>query len=79
MNDTPLLAFTLMDTSKVADRSQCRTSAVRGTVQYLFPSLKRQTYLHHHYVLGALVLDFGVLDLYSHDPPVMQHCLVDLS
>lgn len=47
------------------------------TTYFISPS--RQTYLYHHYVLGALFLNFGVLDFHSHDPPIMQHRLVDLS
>lgn len=54
----------------------CSAMALIGSCS---PLLSRQTYLYHHYILGALFLNFGVLDFHSHDLPIMQHCLVDLS
>lgn len=36
------------------------------------------THLHQENVLGALSLNFWVLDLHCHCPAIMQYCLVDL-
>lgn len=36
------------------------------------------THLHHHYIFGALALNFRVLNFDRYCSPIMQHCLVDL-
>lgn len=46
--------------------------------QFLQKLSRKHAHLYHNYVLGALSLDFRVLNLDGHCPPIMKYSLMDL-